>query len=47
MEFDRGDASHFHVQMGFATIKMAAHSARIFRVVPPTAGQHSPYKRMV
>jgi hypothetical protein len=47
LDFERGDAMHFHVHMGFATLKMPAHSVRIFRVVPPTVGQHSPYKRMV
>ncbi len=47
LDFERGDAMHFHVHMGFATLKMPAQSVRIFRVVPPTVGQHSPYKRMV
>lgn len=46
LAFDRHEAMQVHVHMGFATIKLPAKSVRVLRVVPPVAGQHSPYKRM-
>jgi glycosidase len=46
LAFDRPDAFSTHVQMGFATLKLPPKSVRVLRVVPPKAGQHSPYKRM-
>jgi cyclomaltodextrinase len=44
--WDRGDAMQVNVQQGFVTVRMPPRSARVLRVVPPRAGQHSPYKRM-
>jgi hypothetical protein len=32
--------------MGFATLKLPPKSVRVMKIVPPTPGQHSPYKRM-
>jgi glycosidase len=46
LAFERPDAMQTHVQMGFVTLKLPPRSARVFRMVLPPAGQHSPYKRM-
>ena len=46
LAFDRPDAFEAHAQMGFVTLKLPPRSARVLRIVPPPAGQHSPYKRM-
>jgi glycosidase len=46
LAFDRPDAFSAHVHMGFVTLKLPPKSVRVLRVVPPAAGQHSPYKRM-
>ncbi|MSR41703.1 MAG: glycoside hydrolase family 13 protein [Phycisphaerales bacterium] len=43
------DDAHAHtirVEMGYAAVRMNAKSARVFCIVPPPEGQHSPYKRM-
>ena len=46
LDYDRHDAMQVNVQMGFTTVTMPPKSVRILKVVPPRAGQHSPYKRM-
>jgi hypothetical protein len=46
LAFDRPDAIEAHVHMGFVTLRLPPRSARVFRMVMPKAGQHSPYKRM-
>ena len=46
LEFGRHDAIGAHVHMGFTTVKLPPRTAVLMRVVPPRAGQHSPYKRM-
>jgi glycosidase len=46
LAFERPDAFSAHVHMGFVTLKLPPKSVRVLRIVPPAAGQHSPYKRM-
>ena len=43
---DDRHANTSRVEMGFATLRIKAKSACVFRIVPPPAGQHSPFKRM-
>ncbi len=46
LAFDHHHAAQFQAQMGFVTVTVPPMSTRILKVVPPRAGQHSPYKRM-
>lgn len=43
---DDRHANTSRVEMGFATLRIKAKSACVFRIVPPPVGQHSPFKRM-